>query len=456
MCPAVWQCRVRSILIRAWSGLGRTTWWGQQTRFSIRQKSGPGQEDTFSVTEEAGLYLHWPYCQRRCTYCNFNKYIARDVDHNAMRGCLVRETETLLRLSQVKRISSIFFGGGTPSLARPTTIAAIIDSVAKWAQLPSDAEVTLEINPTSVGASKLSEFRSAGVNRFSIGIQSLHDPDLVILGRDHTSQHALQTLEEAKKLCPGRTSVDIIFGRPGQSVESWEKELEELLLVCCDHVSLYQLTLERGTALFKQVQDGKLSMPSEELTARMYSAARRILGKCGFRQYEVSNFAKNDAVSVHNLAYWKGRQYIGIGPGAHGRFVPRGDGAMLREARIQTLEPDVWMREVQRCGHGTRKRVPLSRLGISEEAMVMGLRMTEGITHEHWKQICSEWSLQEIFTGSQEVEGLLQEGLLIMDSRGVRCSWGGLAVLDSMLPALLNQLQMTASEERQSKQETTF
>lgn len=130
-------------------------------------------------------------------------------------------------------------------------------------------------------------------------MQSLHDPDLVILGRDHTSQHALQTLEEAKKLCPGRTSVDIIFGRPGQSVESWEKELEELLLVCCDHVSLYQLTLERGTALFKQVQDGKLSMPSEELTARMYNAARRILGKCGFRQYEVSNFAKNVRLKIH-------------------------------------------------------------------------------------------------------------------------------------------------------------
>lgn len=398
------------------------------------------------LTKQASLYVHWPYCLRRCSYCNFNKYIPREDNDHMMTECLQKETETLLQLSQVSCITSVFFGGGTPSLAPPSTIAAVLETVSRLAHLSDKAEVTLEVNPTPVGKSKLEDYMHAGVNRFSIGVQSLQDEDLKVLGRDHSSHQALQTVEEARRLCPGRVSVDVMFGRPKQSVKSWENELCELLRVSDDHVSLYQLTLERGTQLFKQVQAGKVTMPAEEVTAEMYQCARRILHQHGFLQYEVSNFARNNAVSHHNTSYWKGRQYIGVGPGAHGRFVPVGEGGVIREARTQTLEPDVWIREVQQRGHGTRRRIRLSHLELLEEVLVMGMRMTQGIHHKHWELFSPQLALHDVFGTSIDVQELLQRGQLILDDRGLRCSWDGLALLDSMLPALLVELERQISQ----------
>ncbi|XP_078257981.1 radical S-adenosyl methionine domain-containing protein 1, mitochondrial isoform X2 [Rhinoraja longicauda] len=331
----------------------------------------PTSEDG-EVLHRASLYVHWPFCKRRCTYCNFNKYISPNVDQNAMRDGLVQETETLLRDSQVKEITSVFFGGGTPSLAKPSTIASILETVAKASRLSHNIEVSLEANPTSVSTSKLAEFKKAGVTRISIGIQ---------------------------------------------------------------------LTLERGTALFKQVQEKVVSMPEQDVVANMYHAARSILEKAGFHQYEVSNFAKNGAVSLHNLGYWKGMQYLGVGPGAHGRFVPWGEGKTQREARIQTLEPDNWLREVRHFGHGTRKRVQQSELDVLEEMLVLGLRMNEGLAHQCWRQYSPLLSLEEALGDSPEVQQYLQEELLILDDRALRCSWKGLAFLDSLLPSLLHQLQ---------------
>ncbi|XP_029363429.1 radical S-adenosyl methionine domain-containing protein 1, mitochondrial [Echeneis naucrates] len=393
------------------------------------------------LTKEASLYVHWPYCLRRCSYCNFNKYIPRENNSHVMTDCLQRETETLLQLSQISSITSVFFGGGTPSLAHPSTIAAILETVSRQVKLPASAEVTLEVNPTPMGMSKLEDFCRAGVNRLSIGVQSLQDNDLGVLGRDHTSHQALEVIEEAQRLCPGRVSVDVMFGRPRQSVESWEKELSDLLRVCDDHVSLYQLTLERGTQLFKQVQQGEVTVPAEDVMAEMYQCARRTLQQNGFLQYEVSNFARNNAVSHHNMSYWRGKQYIGVGPGAHGRFVPLGDGGVVREARTQTLEPDVWIHEVQQRGHGTRRKIQLCHLQLLEEVLVMGMRMTQGINHNHWALFSPQMNLQEVFGTTSDVHQLLQKGYLILDDRGLRCSWDGLVLLDSMLPALLLELE---------------
>ncbi|XP_051996045.1 radical S-adenosyl methionine domain-containing protein 1, mitochondrial [Xyrauchen texanus] len=392
--------------------------------------------------DEASLYVHWPYCLKRCSYCNFNKYIPRSQNHAVMTECLQKETQTLVQLSEVSRISSVFFGGGTPSLAQPSTIAAILETVSKHAQLSHDAEVTLEVNPTPAGKASLKDFMLAGVNRFSIGIQSLNDDHLRTLGRDHSSQHALQTVAEARTLCPRRVSVDVMFALPYQSVKSWEMELEKLLPVCDDHVSLYQLTLERGTQLFKQVGSGELSVPDDYITAVMYKSACRILERVGFHQYEVSNFAKNNAFSEHNIGYWRSQQYIGVGPGAHGRFVPCAEGGAQREARTQTLEPDVWIREVQRQGHGTRRRIQLDHHGLLEEVLVMGLRMNEGISHQHWELFSPEADLHNIFGVSDNIQELEAGGLLILDDRGLRCSWEGLALLDSILPTLLVELEM--------------
>uniref|UniRef100_A0A8C6TRT4 Radical S-adenosyl methionine domain-containing protein n=1 Tax=Neogobius melanostomus TaxID=47308 RepID=A0A8C6TRT4_9GOBI len=386
----------------------------------------------------ASLYVHWPYCLRRCSYCNFNKYITRSNNNHNMTECLQTETQTLVQLSQ--RHLCVFWRG-TPSLAHPSTITAVLESVSQNAHIPVNAEVTLEVNPTPVGRSKLEDFHHAGVNRFSIGIQSLKDDDLRVLGRDHNSHDALRTIEEASRLCPGRVSVDLMFGRPQQTVSSWETELRQVLQVCDDHLSLYQLTVERGTQLFKQVQSGEVKVPGEEVSAEMYESARAILHQHGFQQYEVSNFAKHNGVSHHNLSYWKGRQYIGVGPGAHGRFVPVGEGGVCREARTQTLEPEVWMYEVQKKGHGTRRRIQLQQHELLDEVLVMGMRMTKGITHKHWQCFSPRMSLHNVFGSSLDVQGLLQSGKLILDERGLRCSYHGLAVLDSILPILLLEME---------------
>ncbi|XP_066056465.1 radical S-adenosyl methionine domain-containing protein 1, mitochondrial [Chamaea fasciata] len=389
----------------------------------------------------AALYVHWPYCRKRCSYCNFNTYVVPAVDEAAVRACLVREAQTLLRLSQVHSVTSVFFGGGTPSLASPGTVAAVLEAVAGAAHLPAGAEVTLEANPSSTSTSRLAGFRAAGVNRLSIGVQSLDDAELRMLGREHTAAEAREAVEAARGLFPGRTSIDLLFGLPRQSRDAWAQRLEAALRLCDNHISLYQLTLERGTALAAQVRGGVLPAPSQDLLADMYQTARTVLVAAGFRHYEVSNFARKGALSTHNLSYWRADQYIGVGPGAHGRFMLRGEGGCTREARVQTLEPVTWMREVQSQGHGTRSRVVLSLLEQLEELLTLGLRTDEGITHERWAHFSPQLSLQAVFGEPGEARALQQEGWLVLDSGGLRCTWAGLAVLDSLLPDLLWQLQ---------------
>ncbi|OPJ88655.1 radical S-adenosyl methionine domain-containing protein 1, mitochondrial [Patagioenas fasciata monilis] len=360
-----------------------------------------------TVVPHATLCPQWPYCRKRCSYCNFNKYVVPTVDEAAVRACLVQEARTLLRLSQVQSVTSVFFGGGTPSLASPRTIAAVLEAVARAAYLPVGAEVTLEANPSSTSPARLAGFREAGINRLSIGVQSLDDAELRLLGREHTAAEARGAVEAARGLFPGRTSIDLLFGLPGQSQDAWARGLAAALRLCDDHISLYQLTLERGTALAAQV----------------------------------SNFARKGALSTHNLSYWRAEQYIGVGPGAHGRFVPRGEGGGSREARVQTLEPDAWMREVRSQGHGTRRRVVLSPLEQLEELLALGLRTDEGITHERWGHFSPQLSLQAVFGEPGEAQDLQQQGWLLLDGGGLRCSARGLALLDSLLPDLLCQLQ---------------
>nr|XP_060484725.1 radical S-adenosyl methionine domain-containing protein 1, mitochondrial isoform X1 [Panthera onca] len=422
----------------------RARGWAAATKMAQRRRhaeDAKGFPSPAPPSSRAALYVHWPYCEKRCSYCNFNKYVPRGVEEAAMRSCLVTEAQTLLGLSGVQRVDSVFFGGGTPSLASPNTVAAVLEAVDQAAHLPADSEVTLEANPTSAPGSRLAAFGAAGINRLSIGLQSLDDKELQLLGRTHSASDALQTLAEARRLFPGRVSVDLMLGLPAQKSGPWLRQLRELLGYCDDHISLYQLTLERGTALFTQVQRGTLPAPDPEVAAEMYQEGRAVLREAGFRQYEVSNFARNGALSTHNWTYWQCGQYLGVGPGAHGRFVPQGAGGHTREARIQTLEPDNWMKEVTLFGHGTRKRVPLGELELLEEVLAMGLRTDVGITHQHWQRFASQLSLWDVFGSSQEVKALLVQGLLLLDHRGLRCSWEGLAVLDSLLLTLLPRLQ---------------
>ncbi|NXI55052.1 RSAD1 protein, partial [Chloroceryle aenea] len=388
----------------------------------------------------SALCPQWPYCRKRCSYCNFNKYVVPAVDEVAMGACLGGtgpfDSHLQLRHALPYSITSVFFGGGTPSLASPRTIAKVLEAVAGAAHLPAGAEVTLEANPSSASPSRLAGFRAAGVNRLSIGIQ------LQLLGREHTAAEAWGAVEVARGLFPGRTSLDLIFGLPGQSLGTWARGLEVVLELCDDHISLYQLTLERGTALAAQVSRGTQPVPPQDLLADMCQTARAMLVAAGFRHYEISNFAKKGALSTHNLSYWRAEEYIGVGPGAHGRFVPRGEGGRSREARVQTLEPDAWMREVQTQGHGTRRRVELSPLEHMDLLLTTVANNPLSILGtQRWGHFSPHLSLESVFGVPGEARALQQQGWLLLDSSGLRCTWEGLAVLDSLLPDLLCQMQ---------------
>lgn len=240
----------------------------------------------------------------------------------------------------------------------------MLETISRFSYLPTDVEITLEANPTSAETGQLRHFLSAGINRLSLGIQAFNQKDLLLLGRDNTVKDSLQALQEAKSIFPGKVSIDLLFGRPHQSLEGWSKELLQTIDVCDDHVSLYQLTLERGTPLFRDVKLGKLSLPSSDVVAEMYQMAVETLLRNGFHRYEIANFAKPGAESKHNMANWNGTQYIGVGPGAHGRFIPLGNGLQTRQARVQTLEPNNWMKEVEIRGHATRKEVPQTKFEV--------------------------------------------------------------------------------------------
>nr|XP_032822891.1 radical S-adenosyl methionine domain-containing protein 1, mitochondrial isoform X2 [Petromyzon marinus] len=434
-------------------GLGRCNW----SRSLSSEPSGlselppasgsPQSALPYLQDHEATLYVHWPYCERRCSYCNFNKYVSRSVDHARMRKCLVRELESLLLASGVTTISSVFVGGGTPSLAEPQTLAAVLEAASRLALVPAGAEVSMEANPCSAATQRLVDFRAAGVNRISLGLQALSDADLKTLGRDHTAEEGVQALATASAVFPGHVSADLMFGRPGQHPDSWEQELRALLgsASTLGHVSLYQLTLERGTELFARAARGEpLALPDADACAEMYNTAREILSQAGLHQYEVSNFAREGAASVHNQSYWLGKPYIGVGPGAHGRFVARGEGAAEREARVQTLEPEYWMREVERHGHGTRRRKPLSPPEVLEEVLVMGLRMNRGITHERWARFSGDVGLHEALA-SPEVQRFQDEGLLMLDESyfNERSVGGGYARYDCGPPPPFSRLIFT-------------
>ncbi|XP_053391651.1 radical S-adenosyl methionine domain-containing protein 1, mitochondrial-like [Mercenaria mercenaria] len=404
-----------------------------------------------TLDDEATLYVHWPYCARRCTYCNFNKYISKSVEHTRMADCLAKETSTLLQLSGVSRVKSIFFGGGTPSLALPSTVGKVIDTVADHVTFTEGSEVTLEANPTHLAIGKLKDFQHVGVNRLSVGVQALNTEDLKLLGRDHSVTEALRCVEAAKCVFPEHVSVDLMFGRPGQSVEAWRKELHQVIDMDVNHVSLYQLTVERGTQLFKWVDSGHVTVPDNDTMADMYIAAVELLEAHGLERYEVSNFAKQGSESKHNQAYWQGSQYIGVGPGAHGRFIPvtkqqANNGQHGREARIQTLEPDNWMFEVEKFGHATRKIISQSTKVRLEELLCLGLRTREGVTNVNWSKVIDISYLQS-FGSSERCQQFVEEGLLRFEQSGVRATSKGLLILDTILPHLLYELGQLCDNE---------
>ncbi|MGE0419562.1 MAG: radical SAM family heme chaperone HemW [Acetobacteraceae bacterium] len=320
------------------------------------------------------LYIHWPFCLAKCPYCDFNSHVRERVPQarfrTALRSELAWEAERLGR----RRVTSVFFGGGTPSLMEPETVAALLSDAARLFDLAPDAEITLEANPTSVEAGRLAAFRDAGVNRASLGVQSL-DPDaLRLLGREHSATAAVAALETARHIFP-RLSFDLIYARPGQALDAWRAELRAALALAADHLSLYQLTIEPGTKFEVLHRRGALVLPDDETGAALYEATGEEAARFGLLPYEVSNYAQPGAESRHNLAYWRYGDYAGIGPGAHGRLTL--DGTLRATRRHRAPEP--WAERVEASGHGTVEEVALEPEERAQEMLLMGLRLTEGV-----------------------------------------------------------------------------
>ncbi|KAJ2778634.1 radical S-adenosyl methionine domain-containing protein 1 [Coemansia javaensis] len=326
------------------------------------------------------LYVHWPFCSFLCRFCAFAK--AREpaggADHERVTAALVRELETQLAPHADKELRSIYFGGGTPSLAEPRSIGRIIEAAGRAVRLAGDAEITLESNPTSAEVAKMRAFRAAGVTRYSIGVQTLDDGALRAAGRLHTGAEGLAAVDRARALFPGRVSFDMMFGFAGQTPAQWRAELETALAHADGHVSVYQLTVEPGTPLFRDRRAQRVVLPGDDAQAQMYEAAVAACAARGLRHYEVSSYAAPGAESVHNMGYWQGRQWVGIGPSAHSRFVDPGSGQWVRSVRT----PDIrrWVQGCEDRGHGTARTERISSADAAREAVVLGLRTLDGLS----------------------------------------------------------------------------
>ncbi len=325
------------------------------------------------------LYIHWPFCLAKCPYCDFNSHVRDRIPQarfaRALRTELAWEAARLGR----RPLASIFFGGGTPSLMEPDTVAALIADATSLFDPAPDLEITLEANPTSVELARLAGFRAAGVNRVSLGIQSLDAGALQMLGRQHSANQAIEALKAARSTFP-RVSFDLIYARPGQSVAAWQSELRQALALCADHLSLYQLTVEPGTGFEALHRRGELVLPDDDLAAELYHATLDACAAQGLQAYEVSNLARPGGESRHNLAYWRYADYAVIGPGAHGRVTL--DGSLVATRRHRAPEP--WADRVERQGHGSTAEERIAPRGRAREMLLMGLRLTEGVDAAHF------------------------------------------------------------------------
>ena len=382
--------------------------------------------------EPLALYIHWPFCAAKCPYCDFNSHVRARIDQDAFADALSRELAHEAVRAGRRPLASIFFGGGTPSLMAPETAARLIAEARAHFDAAPDIEITLEANPTSVEIGRLSAFRAAGVNRVSLGVQALEEKALAFLGRQHDAPQAIRALEASRDIFP-RVSFDLIYARPGQSESAWRGELRRALALAADHLSLYQLTIEPGTQFATLFGRGAFTLPEGEEAADLYTATAEEAAAFGLLPYEISNYAKPGAESRHNLAYWRYGDYLGIGAGAHQRL-SFADGT-LRAAR-RHRGPEEWLSRVQRDGHAITEEEILTPRDRAREALLMGLRLTEGIDPA---RIASRSTLPfDACIDTKARDLLLSEGLLAWRETGhLAATPDGLIRLDALLPVLL-------------------
>jgi putative oxygen-independent coproporphyrinogen III oxidase len=389
----------------------------------------PPSAGASATSREPGfaVYVHWPFCLAKCPYCDFNSHVRNaPIDEARFVNAFRTEIRHRAALAPGRTAQSIFFGGGTPSLMRPQTVQAVIDAIAEAWTLAPDAEITLEANPTSVEAGRFRGYRAAGVNRLSIGVQALNDSDLKALGRKHTVSEALAAVDVAASIFQ-RCSFDLIYARPGQSVQAWRAELLEALRRGSEHLSLYQLTIEPDTIFERLFKQGKLRLPDADLARGLFDTTQEIAAAHGLPAYEVSNHARPGAESRHNLVYWRYGEYAGVGPGAHGRLVTESG----RRAQSTEKHPEMWLTQVEAEGHGLVENDLLSAEEQGDEFLLMGLRLREGVDPKRF-EFLSGRPLDR-----RQIDTLRLEGFVDEDENGrLRVTPMGAPLLDSIVADL--------------------
>ena len=380
---------------------------------------------------DSALYVHWPFCLSLCPYCDFNSHVRETVDQGAWRDGLLRELDHYAAQVPGRRLTSIFFGGGTPSLMPPETVRAVIARARELFLPDPEIEITLEANPTSVEQSALTAFADAGINRLSLGVQALEDAALSALGRTHAASEARAAIAAAADIFE-RFSFDLIYARPGQTPDAWMRELDGALELARGHLSVYQLTIEAGTPFFLAQARGDLQLPDEADGAAMFEQTQDALTAAGLPAYEVSNHAAPGQESRHNLTYWHYRDYLGIGPGAHGRITVDGEIRATRQHRA----PEIWLKRVEDAGHATQDNAVLPGATLIAELVMMGLRLTTGIDAGEFTRRVGK-SPAEIFAPAT-IDALVDAGYLDWRETGFAATAPGRQRLNAVVDALLS------------------
>jgi oxygen-independent coproporphyrinogen-3 oxidase len=386
-----------------------------------------GGADSSSSDAGFGVYVHWPFCLSKCPYCDFNSHVRHTgIDEERYVRAFAAEIATTAQRAPGRTVSTIFMGGGTPSLMKPETVGAILDTIGKHWSVASDVEVTLEANPTSVEATRFAGYRAAGVNRVSLGVQALDDASLKELGRLHTAQEALDAVKIARRAFE-RYSFDLIYARPRQTTAEWRAELSRAIDEAAEHLSLYQLTIEQDTPFAALHAAGKLVIPDDDNARALYDLTQEITDARGLPAYEISNHARPGAECRHNLVYWRAQEYAGIGPGAHGRLDIDGK----RHAIATEKRPEAWLMRVEATGHGVMSDDRLNSEERADEFLLMGLRLAEGIDPRRYAALSGR------ALDPRRIAILREEGAIVVDPSGrLRVTQAGFPVLDAVVADL--------------------
>jgi len=380
---------------------------------------------------QIGIYFHWPFCLSKCPYCDFNVHVTDSIDHARWAGAYVKALERYAQKMPDRKVVSIFFGGGTPSIMAPETACAVVEKVRELWSCAADMEVTLEANPTSVEMDRFRDFRAAGVNRLSLGVQSLKDDVLNFLGRKHSADEARRAIQIAGEVFD-RFSFDLIYARPEQDLDDWREELTHALSLADGHLSLYQLTIERNTPFYFDRERRKFSELNDDLAADFYDLTQDILTGGGLPAYEVSNHARIGNESVHNMIYWQGGDYIGIGPGAHGRLTLEGQRCAVRDHHA----PDIWLERVDETGGGAHPMELLDEREQVVEALMTGLRLADGLLLERLESIAPDGRWRAVLD-EERLSHVMDEGWLVLDQARMRLNREGRLKMNSLIPYIL-------------------